>query len=62
MNISLQKMYARLDDRDWLLINEDKRPSVITSGSSAVSAAAATADAEREFQIVVMAKQGWITA
>jgi hypothetical protein len=56
----LQKVYARLEERDWLLINEDKRPSVITSGMDNRRAAdrAANTEGEREFQIVVVAKAG----
>ena len=76
-NLFLQKMYARLDARDWLLINEDKRPSVITSSSSSsvrggnkggafssVAIGGGSGDGtqpqppDREFQIVIMAKQG----
>ena len=54
-------MYARLEERDWLLINEDKRPSVITSGMdgrSSVAVDGSETQGEREFQIVVLAKSG----
>ena len=53
-------MYARLEERDWLLINEDKRPSVITSGMDGRSSTVDRSEAqgEREFQIVVLAKSG----
>ena len=58
----MQKVYARLEERDWLLINEDKRPSVITSGMdgsrSSVVAGGSDTQGEREFQIVVLAKSG----
>ena len=58
----MQKVYARLEERDWLLINEDKRPSVITSGMdgsrSSVVADGSDTQGEREFQIVVLAKSG----
>ena len=50
--LPLQKVYARLEERDWLLINEDKRPSVITSGmdGSRSSVVADSTSGEREFQ------------
>ena len=53
-------MYARLEERDWLLINEDKRPSVITSGMDGRSSTVDRSETqgEREFQIVVLAKSG----
>ena len=57
----MQKVYARLEERDWLLINEDKRPSVITSGMDGRSSTVDRSDStsgEREFQIVVLAKSG----
>ena len=56
-----QKVYARLEERDWLLINEDKRPSVITSGVDGRIGEGDRSDSssgEREFQIVVLAKSG----
>ena len=28
---SLQKGYATLEEKDWMLINEDKRPNLITN-------------------------------
>ncbi len=66
----IQNVYARLEERDWLLINEDKRPSIITSGmdsrggsgsTSAVVAAPTDknkSEGEWEFQIVMLAKAG----
>ena len=53
-------MYARLEERDWLLINEDKRPSVITSGMDGRSSEVDRSETqgEREFQIVILAKSG----
>jgi hypothetical protein len=55
-------MYARLEERDWLLVNEDKRPSVITSSPSenpdASRHRSAQASPDREFQIVILARAG----
>ena len=65
-DVKQKKVYARLEERDWLLINEDKRPSMITSGntfdltgrSDQSQSGTASNSFEREFQIIIQAKQG----
>ncbi len=53
-----------MDERDWLLINEDKRPSTITFGEQHPRAKPLTTSKtdrqshEQEFQIVILAKAG----
>ena len=57
-------MFARLEERDWLLINESKRPHLIAaphgqnSVEDRVAASARNAPTENEFQVVLMAKGG----
>lgn len=66
--ISPQNVFAKLEERDWVLINESKRPHLIAApnrnvsaeerGGDAVGGGGGQRAAENEFQIVVMAKGG----
>ncbi len=67
----LQRAYARLEERDWLLVGDDKRPSVVGSkgpaggGGGSEGSGRGGADGnrgEREFQIVILAKAGESTS
>ena len=57
-------MFARLEERDWLLINESKRPHLIAapqcenSIEDRIAAPSRHAPTENEFQVVLMAKGG----
>ena len=60
-----QKAYAALEEKDWMLINEDKRPNLITNQDEshkpeAVPAAASKPFASNndEFQLICFAKSG----
>ena len=62
---TFQNVFARLEERDWQLINESKRPHLIAvpHGENSVedrvtSRALNKAPTENEFQVVLMAKGG----
>ena len=66
-NNFLQNVFAKLEERDWVLINESKRPHLIAAPNRNVSSEEQAAEpggqpsvgnAENVFQIVVMAKGG----
>jgi len=48
-------MFARMDERDWLLINEDKRPDAKFTDASSTGK---EEKSERELQVVFVAKSG----
>ena len=64
-----KKAYATLEEKDWMLINEDKRPNLITNEAAetarapeavplTASSSKATAQNNDEFQLICFAKSG----